>query len=355
MILEGELRDFSLPDALQLLMQQRKSGVLNLTHGKEQAELFISQGNIIGVRVGGRMPETKIQEMLIESGLVGQKEMADLESMSREMNRPLLSTLTAKGLLSDEQRETWFQMVAEDMVCDLFAWTDGQYAFSTTQKSLPQALGTLRLSTEFTCMEGMRRVDEMPRLRETLTSEHLVFKTTGTAPTEQLGEWEAMVLAAVDGQRSLVQLGRMVPFGSFRLYECVANLWTAGCIDPINSATAQRGESTALIRKSDREQKAALVLGVAMVCLVCAAGVRFLGTWMLRGQISYSVEARAKSAISRKNVSVFLVYEASERGTYPENLNYLARQGMLSVAEAGGPADARLEYEKKGPLDFTLK
>ena len=70
MILSGELKDFSLADVLQLLLQQRKSGVLNLANGKEKAEVFISQGNVNGVKVNGEMPEDKIRDMLVASGKV---------------------------------------------------------------------------------------------------------------------------------------------------------------------------------------------------------------------------------------------------------------------------------------------
>jgi hypothetical protein len=56
MILSGELRDFSLADVLQLLLQQRKTGVLTLNREKEKAELFVSQGNLTGVRVNGESP-----------------------------------------------------------------------------------------------------------------------------------------------------------------------------------------------------------------------------------------------------------------------------------------------------------
>src|SRR5690606_40855074 len=57
MILSGELKDFSLADVLQLLLQQRKSGVLVLSDKKENAELFISQGDLAGVRVNGETPD----------------------------------------------------------------------------------------------------------------------------------------------------------------------------------------------------------------------------------------------------------------------------------------------------------
>ncbi len=360
MILQGELRDFSLPDVLQLLWQQKKSGALTVTQAgseKRTAEIFISQGNIVGVSVQGRTPENKIQEILTASGRVSPQEMAELETFARDMGRPLLSTLTAKGLIQDAQRETWFQMAAEDMVCDLFAWNDGQYAFSTTQRSLPHALGTLRLSTEFACMEGMRRVDEWPHLHEALTSDQIVFQVTSTPPTEALGEWEAFTLEVVNGRRSLAEIGRLVPFGAFRLYECILNLWKSGCIEPTGSVSAQPAEALPIVQQSDRDQKTALVLGLAAVFLLFMLLLRGVGMWVeLQGNIPLRrVETRVRADFARRNAEVFVLQDASARGAYPPDLDALVRAGMLSVPEADGPAGARLLYHRNGALDFVLE
>jgi hypothetical protein len=116
MILSGELKDFSLADVLQLLLQQRKSGVLVLSEGREKAELFIASGNLTGVRVNGETPESKIKEILIETGRVTKQDMGDLEAISRDMDRTLLATLAAKGHLSEDDRKEWLQIITEDMV-----------------------------------------------------------------------------------------------------------------------------------------------------------------------------------------------------------------------------------------------
>ena len=357
MILQGDLRDFSLPDVLQLMSQQRKTGVLTVTQGKmKSAEIFISQGNINGVRVESRTPETKIQEMLIESGRMSVKEMADLESISKDMGRPLLSTLAAKGLLAEDQRELWFQMGAEDMVCDLFAWTEGQYAFSTTQKSLPHALGNFSISTEFACMEGMRRIDEWPHLKEKLPSAEMIFQNLHVPPTKEMGEWEQMVLEAIDGKRNLVRLIRLVPFGQFRLYECINNLWKSGAIAPLDSEITP-SETLQPLAQSEKDQKTSLVIGIAAGCLILAGAFRFFITLVLDQTPSQtqSTLTRVQGNLARRNAEVFLLQDGSEQGKFAEHLSDLVRRDYLSVVEAFGPEDARLNYQRSSPDQFEFR
>ncbi len=280
MILSGDLKDFSLADVLQLLLQQRKSGILNLTKGKEKAELFLSGGNVNGVRVNGEAPENKIKEMLLASGKIGLVEMQDMESISQDMNRSLLATLTAKDLLSDEDQKEWLQIITEDMVCELFGWVSGQYQFSTGHKGQGALAVQLNLSTEFACMEGMRRIDEWPRLKETIVDPRMTFQSQGKPFTGDPDSWDALVFGLIDGRRSIGQIGKIVPFGSFRLFECLVNLWEGGYILPVAGGFSEQEHPVAVDPQGEKDRRTAMVLGIAMLFLVFGIGIRLVSLWM---------------------------------------------------------------------------
>jgi hypothetical protein len=238
MILSGELKDFSLADVLQLLLQQRKTGMLSLGRGKEKAELSVVQGNLAGVRVNGETPEGKVKDILIATGRMPKAEMADLEAISRDMDRSLMETLASKGHLQAEERTEWLQIITEDMVCELFGWQEGRYEFNGSLKPPPGA--QLNISTEFACMEGMRRIDEWPRLRQEVPDSKLVFRPTGRPFEGDMQSWDYLVLGLVDSRRTLAQIARQVPFGSFRLSECIVNLWHGGFIAPVKAEIEER-------------------------------------------------------------------------------------------------------------------
>src|SRR6185369_18095463 len=113
MILSGELKDFSLADVLQLLLQQRKTGQLLLSRSKEKAELSVVQGNLAGVRVNGESPEGKVKDILIATGRVTKADMSDMEAIGRDMDRSLMDTLASKGQLQEEERKEWLQIITE--------------------------------------------------------------------------------------------------------------------------------------------------------------------------------------------------------------------------------------------------
>ena len=361
MILSGDLKDFSLADVLQLLLQQRKSGVLNLSRNKEKAELYISMGNLTGVRVNGETPEGKIKEILIETGKVQRQEMADLEAISRDMDRPLLATLGAKGHLSDEDRKEWLQIITEDMVCELFAWVEGRYEFGTTLKGPPLAL--LSLSTEFACMEGMRRIDDWPRLKEAIPDQKRVFRPTGKAFDGDSLSWDYSVLGLVDARRNVQQIATQVPFGSFRLSECMVNLWHGGFIAPVKAASEELDAPVQADPQSEKDRKTAMVLGIAVLFLVFATGVRLVSIWMM-GAIDQSDagwqdpddhEAGISHTMGRDNMETFLIDHAARMDSLPKTLLPLGLDGVLSDWELAGSGSGKPIYRKTGEKTYILK
>lgn len=357
MILQGDLKDFSLADLLQLLLQQRKSGVLQLTQPRLKAEIILSQGMIIGVRVGGISPELRIRDLLVETGKVSRKEMDDLEAVSVNMNRPLLATLSAKGFLPEEERERMLAVASEDMVFDLFTWTEGRYEFGTSQKGPTSGQANMRVSTEFACMEGMRRIDELPRLREQVPEEGMVFQRTDKACDSE-DTWEQAVFALIDGRAPLSLLLKRLPFGYFRLLECVVNLWNAGCIAPIAGVSQHAETAQATDPRAERDQKTALVLGISGMVLIVALVFRFVAAWVMQtsgGDGIDTPQARVESVALRRNAAAFVVGHLSETGATPSRLTDLVKQEELKVHEIRGPEGARIQYSKVGERDFVLK
>jgi hypothetical protein len=360
MILSGELKDFSLADVLQLLLQQRKTGLLALARGKEKAELSIAQGNLAGVRVNGETPEGKVKDILVETGRVPKSELADLEAISRDMGRPLLATLVSKGHLQEEERTEWLQIITEDMVCELFGWLEGRYEFTGAAKA--PASAPAAISTEFACMEGMRRIDEWPGLRGELPDARMVFRPTGKPFDGDPQGWDRTVLALVDARRNLSQIGRLVPFGSFRLSECIVNLWHGGFIAPIQAAGEERGAPVAADPQSEKDRKTALVMGAAILILMSAVAARLGAAWM-SGGMGREVPAQARPneydygvprALARDNVETFLIDFAARVDSLPPSLSPLRKQGMLTRREMAA-AGVRAVARRAGGLDIIQK
>ena len=307
MNLSGELKEFSLADILQLLQQQRKSGILTLVNGKENAEVFLSQGNIASIRVDANAPESKIKIILTESGRVSKQELSELETAAHDIGRSWLTVLEAKNLLTAGEKEEWVQIASEDMVCDLFSWIAGRYEFTTESKGVPPIPSLLNISAEFTCMEGMRRIDEWPRLREAIPDNDTVFRRT-EKPYEGMGmDWDSLVLGLIDGNMTVEQIGKRAPFGSFRLHECLVNLWRNGYILPLDAAKSKQGLSHLSLPRTEGYRKTTAILGFSLALLALALALRLVLSWKFERVDATGSEASIEQMLLRENQEVLLM------------------------------------------------
>jgi hypothetical protein len=171
--LSGSIHQFSLPDIVQFLSVAEKTGKLHLTSPDGSGSIFF------------------------EKGVVTHAEVLD-----------------ATG---------------EEAFFDLMRWHDGQFEFSpgeASEKKSVQQHGAILL------MEGARRSDEWGILSEEIPNTELIPEFV--APTEgdagkqvTLNTSEWMVLAKIDGERSLKDLARESGLSDYHicrlLYPLLAN------------------------------------------------------------------------------------------------------------------------------------
>ncbi len=355
MILSGNLKDFALPDVLQLLSQQKKSGTLTLKDGKTEAELHISQGNLTGVRMGARSPEAEITRALVASGRIDRHELDELASISGEMGRPLLGTLVAKGHLTAEQKEDWLRMAAEDCVTELFGWARGEYVFQSGHRQQEGLTSIFSLPAEFACMEGMRRLDEWPSLKEALPEPNQVFRRTGNNP-DSLSGAEMMVYEMVDGAKDLTGLEQCLPLGAFRLYDAVLNLWEAGLIEPSQEIepAPYRYDMVAEAPIAEKDTRTALVLGVCLLIFFSSFVMRYLLTVASNRGAAQGYATGVERELEKRKLETFILYHALENGQVPGQTRELTEMGAFMGSEFSASAAKSLRYLKVNEIDYSL-
>ena len=337
--LNGQLRDFSLPDVLQFILQQRKSGRLSLTYHHQKAEVGISRGNISHIEVDGRNVETVIRDWLLSCGRMSHDELTGVESVSRSMDRSILETLVAKKFISPEERADWIQIIAEDLVCDLFQWAEGAYEFNTElPATILRGVG-LNLSTEMITMEGMRRMDEWPRLRDRLGSPGVqVSLSQMPASIAELGP-EGIILRQLElssAPLTLDDIESRVPFGRFRLYDTVVAYADEGYVTLRQDGKAfdsrmQHSEEVEVARASSAAilllGGAALLIAALIVNWSASAAIGHLATVPERGFIG--AESRFESLKLHTAVERFRF----QTGSWPTSLDRLNSSYPLTRGE----------------------
>ena len=172
----GSITDMAVVDLLQTFEVSRKSGVVHLKSGAQEAHVYFREGKVVDADLGRLRGEEAIYRALI---------------------------------WNDAQFEVEFSVVKNDDI-----------------------IGT---STQGILMEGMRRVDEWGRLLEQLPSLTTTFEIDHAQLLERLNEIPDElngILRLFDGRRNLMQVVDESPFEDLSTLSTVTKLFFEGLLVP---------------------------------------------------------------------------------------------------------------------------
>lgn len=173
----GSIQDMAVVDLIQTFEVSRKSGVVHLTNGTQQAKVSFREGKVIDAELGRLRGEEAIYRALI--------------------------------------------------------WNDGTFEVEFRPVDGEDAMTT---STQGLLMEGMRRVDEWGRLLEQLPPLTTVFEVDHAALVERLNEIPDElngILKLFDGKRTLIDVVDESPFEDLSTLSTISKLYFEGLLVPV--------------------------------------------------------------------------------------------------------------------------
>src|SRR5574341_1426871 len=244
MALEGTFKDFHIADILQLIGLQRKSGMLTLEGEEDTLSLTFQDGAVVWVQ-STRVPwEQRITGPLLARGLLKPTQLQEALDLRKESGKKLPTILAEKGYL---QKKDWDSILIQEVTeaaYHPFRWPSGRYRF-VSQPTMDSPEGRIGpLSAESVLMEGIRRVDGWPLIRERIPSAAMVFKVGSRATMlspRNIEPGEVKMLDLVDGKRTVQELTDASGLGEFEAMRSLASLVAAGAIAPVGPIPVAAG------------------------------------------------------------------------------------------------------------------
>ncbi|MGE5175301.1 MAG: DUF4388 domain-containing protein [Hyphomicrobiales bacterium] len=358
MALQGNLDDFSLPEILQLIAVQQKSGVLKLTAGDDIAVIFFEGGKIVSTRDRRRNAKDPLKPFLVRTGRVTEAQLKQVETIEAESRRELTDILLSGNYLNSDQLTKALEEQVQDTLHQLLTWKTGAYHFSGDARTVPKFAVNVRLNTEGLLMESMRRIDELARYRDTFTSTAMVLRPKALAtPPAQMTEAEERVLPLVDGLRPLRDILTQSKLVEFEGYEALHHLLELGVIEV--SLSAAPPKVTPIVPEAPAAPVAPASTGAVAVlagaiAIVASLGIGLFATPQLLARANRPAPAPpawATGAIAdvggAERLTLGLEIYRSLTGAYPPDLAALGTAGILP-ADVVRDAAARYDYRSDG-------
>src|SRR5262245_34743667 len=226
MALQGNLRDFSVTEILQLLGTQKKTGCLMLEWNTERAKVYIQDGRIIGTREPGMDANDPLLKFLIKVHRLSDEQRRGLLSIHKESDRDLEDLIINGRYMDTDELGGYIERQILDDLMRLVRWENGSYRFDPKERWSGAPL--VRLSVEGALIEAARRVDEQKRYVTTFKDPYQLLGMHDLPdPSEPLSEEEKEMFGLIDGQRTVAEIVEAVPLTEYEAYEALSRMLEA--------------------------------------------------------------------------------------------------------------------------------
>lgn len=268
MALAGTLKDFGLPDIVQLIGLQRKTGTLHLSTKGESVNVIFENGNIVAADSSMTRPSDRIGNALVTQGAITQEQLNQALSVQKQTMQRLGHVLISEQIVSEEMLRKAVEAQLFQVVFRLFRWREGDYNFETQATVDYERTGAVSLGADFVLMEGIRMVDEWPIIERKIPSMSAVFKkvvdpsqvTAKGGGDDELDNLlagmaekagsklalsgdELLVFNAVDGKKTCQQIVESTPLHDFAVCRTLLDLMDRDVValtDVKGAATSSR-------------------------------------------------------------------------------------------------------------------
>lgn len=244
MDLQGNLETFKLPDILQLLSQSRKNGTLGIQRDSDIVMVYFSEGQIIYAY--GPRQTYHLGQMLKSRDKITPVQLADAVKMQTEggKNSKRLGQILME--MSAVDRADIIEVVTEqveELLFSMLSWETGSFKFYENQYPTDEEV-TVKLSTENIILEGLRRLDEMNHLRDSLPAMDTTLSIAQTFEGHRIDvalsheEWN--LLALVDGHRTIRDVVEVSNLSEVESLKRLAALKMAGLVTEVTKAESEK-------------------------------------------------------------------------------------------------------------------
>jgi hypothetical protein len=241
MAFKGTLKEFKVPDILQLISLQKKTGILTFTSSDGFITLIFENGMIAGVDAFPKKLETRVGHVLVKQDLISNEMLDRALVIQKRTNQKIGEILLSMGLIGQDTVAEALKNQAVEVILSLFKWKRGEYNFKIMD-SLDNSLRTIApIPTDNLIMEGVQMLDEWPLIKELIPNDNLVFEPiqievrnieivhededeVDSEDKVSISETEASILKYINGKNSVRDLVELGVFTEYKVYKSLFSL-----------------------------------------------------------------------------------------------------------------------------------
>lgn len=205
MPLFGTLKTMALPDLLQWLATARLSGTLQIERNKVSKSILLANGEIVGCSSDD--PPERLGQFLLARGKINEEQLRGALETQERVRKHLGMILVGMGALSADELSAHLEAKAEETVYSLFDWQDAVFRFQQGETDEANVF-PISLRVEDVLLRGLKRFDEVQRIREVFNDSGIVLRHTAKKPPQEVfrNRMARTLYEAVNGERTVAEI-----------------------------------------------------------------------------------------------------------------------------------------------------
>lgn len=241
-VLNGSLSAFELSNVLNFLNGSKKTGMLTLAHGSNEAYVFFRRGDL--VYAASNQDALRLGSVLLRRKKITKEQSSLIDNSITARGKRFGEVAVEQGIMTSDELNAALKVQIAEVVYDAFMWNDGGFSFYDNFDLPPTAI-TISIDLPNLIMEGARRIEEYAQCLALLPDSSVVFRVVSSPETEKitltLEEWKILFL--INGQRTLEEICRDAGDDVIAVYRVVYGLSASNLIEPVHPSAADDDES----------------------------------------------------------------------------------------------------------------
>jgi hypothetical protein len=279
-----------------------------------------------------------LRDFFIRYGILSKNDLARITSISEKSKLDMTEVIASENYLSEEDIRRHYRAQIQEALHEILSWKQCSYKFIPSEEIIKGLKIWGEFKIEGILMESMRRIDELPGIREEFPTSSMVVYRKVRTPPDSLSGGELALFELLEEERAIEYLVSRAKMPEFDTYETLKRLKDKDLIDTKSDLSWQADESaaeptveTASPRSFKRSLSAAVVFILFSLSMFSAAktSIGYFKQPVFQLQNSLYDEAVARSQLKEKLHWIIESYRV-EYGTYPAQLSTLLESQFVS-------------------------
>src|SRR5262245_39199328 len=346
MALQGNLRDFSVSEILQLLGTQKKTGCLMLERQGDRVTIYVHEGRVVSAREPGMRHDDPLIRFLRRIQRFSDEQQRGLAAIHKETGRDVEDLILNGRYMEQDELTGYVERQVLDALFKVAHWDAGTYRFD------PAVIWTgarlVRLSTEGALIEAARRVDEEKRFRALFTDPNQLLGVRDLPDADaSLSDEEKELFGIIDGRHTVAEVAAAAPLTEYEAYEAIHRLMEAEWVEfvgrrELGTAAPEIRVSAPVVRRIRFVRELIALAAALLVVSLTLVG----GRMVTRPSAADTAGPDVFAAAQIRDLRHVLELYRREHGTYPDQLNRLVEDDWITAERLVIP-DYRLRYSSQ--------